>query len=140
MSCSRSYIVLKGRQNLILINILFLLDLDDFLDFFQSEIFKPLNQPINPFLNIHPSLQPQPLTPLFSDQGQSHLCFAHPLSQLLFFRAGEEGWGWTREGGMIVGLLAILKLHLTARGKFMLGSSRLCSCSRSVSLTQTEVE
>ena len=47
MSCSRSYIVLKGRQNLlILINILFLSDLDDFLDFFQSEILKPLNQPI----------------------------------------------------------------------------------------------
>ena len=41
---------------------------------------------------------------------------------------------------MIVGLLAILKLHLMARGKFMLGSSHLCSCSRSVSLTQTEVE
>lgn len=104
VSCSRSYIVLKGRQNLlILINILFLLDLDDFLDFFfsVSEIFKPLDQPVNPFLNSPPATTPY--TPLFWAGAESPMLCSFliptPILQGRWGRVGMDQGGrhdsWT---------------------------------------------
>lgn len=99
VSCSRSYIVLKGRQELlILINILFLLDLDDFLDFFffsVSEIFKPLDQPVNPFLNSPPATTPY--TPLFWPGAESPML----CSSLIPTPVLQGRWGRVRidQGG-----------------------------------------